>query len=84
MESLAGLDLDRKYFDFEVWDLLHGYHVQSLEKIVDFDHGNTGCFVFKWGDKKLGRVFTKNQHTQRKVLNLIDVVASCLKLNIIL
>ena len=32
--GLSGLDQDRKYFDFEVWDLLHGFCVQYLKKII--------------------------------------------------
>ena len=32
-------------------------------------YGNMGCRVFKWGGTKLERFLSKNQHTQRKLLN---------------
>ena len=37
---------------------------------VDFQIGSRGCGVFKQGGTKLERFLPKNQHTQRKLLNL--------------
>ena len=33
-------------------------------------YGNTGCGFFQMGDTRLERFLPKNQHTQRKLLNL--------------
>ena len=39
-------------------------------KKLSYDYGNTSCGVFKRGGTKLERFLPKNQHTQRKLLNL--------------
>ena len=39
-----------------------------LQHLMALSYGNTGCGVFKRGEK-LERFLPKNQHTQRKLLN---------------
>ena len=36
--------------------------------LCSMHYGNTGCRVFKW-EYKIRKIFAKNQHTQRKLLN---------------
>ena len=54
--------------------------------LVAVRYGNMGCGVFKRGEgTKLERCLPKNQHTQRKLLNLrVGLMGRCQKLSIIL
>ena len=44
---------------------MQSYIFQVLQTIGEY--GNTGCGVFKWGDRKLERFLPKNQDAQRKL-----------------
>ena len=47
-----------------LWDYVFG----KILILLNVHYGNTSCGVFK-GGYKIRKILTKNQHTQRKLLN---------------
>ena len=50
-----------------VLNFIAGVQYESY-MLCSMHYGNTGCRVFKW-EYKIRKIFAKNQHTQRKLLN---------------
>ena len=49
---------------------IHIFKLCKASRSMPQEFGSRGCRVFMWGGMKLERFLPKNQHAQRKLLNI--------------